>query len=108
MNYIYRTAFVLFTFVGLSGTSVSKAICSEVYSTIDGYNCCESFIHTVQAKTERGEVKTGVLKDPVCGMEVSNPEDAPSVAHEGMVYYFCSEKCMKKFKENPSAYTRKQ
>ncbi len=108
MNCIYRTSFVLFTFVSLSGASVSKAICSEMYSKTDGYNGYESSIHAVQAKTEKGGVETGVLKDPVCGMEVSNPEKAPSEVHEGMVYYFCSEKCMKKFKENPSAYTRNQ
>ena len=39
-----------------------------------------------------------VLKDPVCGMDVDR--DSP---HHTKIY-FCSEGCLKKFQENPSAY----
>ena len=42
-----------------------------------------------------------VLKDPVCGMDVG--KDSPHhTEHGGEKIYFCSEICLKKFKENPS------
>ena len=44
-----------------------------------------------------------VLKDPVCGMDVG--KDSPHhIEHEGEKIYFCSEHCLTKFQENPSAY----
>lgn len=47
-----------------------------------------------------------VLKDPVCGMDVG--KDSPHHTEQGgEKIYFCSENCLKKFKENPSAYPAK-
>lgn len=44
-----------------------------------------------------------VLKDPVCGMDVG--KDSPHhIEHGGEKIYFCSEHCLTKFQENPSAY----
>jgi Cu+-exporting ATPase len=48
--------------------------------------------HQDKAKEEKA------LKDPVCGMTV----DKESPHHTRI--YFCSEDCLKKFEENPSAY----
>ncbi|MBA3581272.1 MAG: heavy metal translocating P-type ATPase [Gammaproteobacteria bacterium] len=46
-------------------------------------------------------------KDPVCGMTVEpNPEK--SVEHEGTRYYFCSTKCVAKFRDNPHQYLTPQ
>ena len=42
-------------------------------------------------------------KDPVCGMTVS-AEDAPSQEFEGNAYFFCSEGCRSRFKENPQSF----
>lgn len=43
------------------------------------------------------------MKDPVCGMTVEqNPEK--TVVHEGTPYFFCSDKCVAKFRENPQKY----
>ncbi|CAN5201394.1 heavy metal translocating P-type ATPase [soil metagenome] len=43
------------------------------------------------------------LKDPVCGMLVT--EQSPhKLAHEGRPYYFCSAKCQGKFAANPLQY----
>lgn len=41
--------------------------------------------------------------DPVCGMKVAaNSEKC--VAHAGNTYYFCSQKCVEKFRTNPQQY----
>ena len=46
-------------------------------------------------------------EDPVCGMTVK-VEDAPfEHEHEGQRYHFCSEGCMKKFREDPARYLSK-
>jgi len=43
--------------------------------------------------------------DPVCGMKVAaNPFRA--LSHDGAQYYFCSSKCMDKFRANPDAYLK--
>ena len=43
------------------------------------------------------------LKDPVCGMTVT--EQSPHHAeHEGRPYYFCSAKCLTKFTAEPARY----
>ncbi len=45
------------------------------------------------------------LKDPVCGMTVT--EQSPHHAqHEGRPYYFCSAKCLGKFTAKPARYAQ--
>ncbi len=41
--------------------------------------------------------------DPVCGMTVGTPADAPSASHGGQTYYFCNPKCREKFVADPDA-----
>ena len=43
-------------------------------------------------------------KDPVCGMTVSIATAAGSFEHEGRKYYFCSQHCLDRFRENPAAF----
>ena len=52
--------------------------------------------------------------DPVCGKKIGQGDgyapDAKPKAHlvyEGKSYYFCSEECLNKFKENPEKYLKK-
>ncbi|CAG1017474.1 partial Copper-transporting P-type ATPase, partial [Burkholderiaceae bacterium] len=46
---------------------------------------------------------TAELKDPVCGMAVT--EQSPHRAdHEGRPYYFCSAKCLARFSAEPGRY----
>jgi Cu(I)/Ag(I) efflux system membrane fusion protein len=50
---------------------------------------------------------TGMVKDPVCGMDVdSGAMDALKVLKGGKTYYFCSEECRKSFEANPAKYVR--
>jgi len=41
-------------------------------------------------------------RDPVCGMSVVQRE--LKLAHEGEVYYFCSEECRRRFRKNPRRF----
>jgi Cu+-exporting ATPase len=47
--------------------------------------------------------KTDGLKDPVCGMAVTE-QSAHHVEHEGRPYYFCSAKCKAGFVAEPARY----
>jgi YHS domain-containing protein len=44
--------------------------------------------------------------DPVCGMKVDEKNAPAKAHHNGKDYYFCSQNCADKFKNNPQQYTR--
>jgi len=44
-----------------------------------------------------------VLKDPVCGMQVSD-DSQQHFEHQGTMYYFCSAGCLHKFVQNPAQF----
>jgi len=48
------------------------------------------------------------LKDPVCGMDVLPENAAGKTEHQGKTYYFCSTKCLEKFKQDPEEYLDKE
>ena len=51
------------------------------------------------------------MKDPVCGMDVIPEKAAGKAEHQDETYYFCSRKCLEKFKLDPEEYldkTRKE
>lgn len=62
--------------------------------------CCEHHEHATGNAGEHGTIVT----DPVCGMKV----DAPTATHHyefgGTTYYFCSARCLEKFKGDPDRY----
>ncbi len=41
--------------------------------------------------------------DPICKMPVDKAKSA-KVTHDGTDYFFCSENCVKKFKDDPKKY----
>jgi uncharacterized protein len=43
-------------------------------------------------------------KDPVCGMTVDRHAGKPTSAHEGRMYWFCSETCKQRFDADPERY----
>lgn len=43
--------------------------------------------------------------DPVCGMWVDKTSAAGEYEHEGVMYYFDSDECMRKFYDHPEEYT---
>jgi Cu+-exporting ATPase len=46
----------------------------------------------------------GKATDPVCGMSVDPAKAAGSHEHDGETYHFCSQGCLKKFREDPERY----
>jgi Cu+-exporting ATPase len=48
-------------------------------------------------------MRSGGLKDPVCGMAVTD-QSQHRLEHDGRPYYFCSVKCQAKFGADPARY----
>ncbi|MFU0506363.1 heavy metal translocating P-type ATPase [Pseudaminobacter sp. NGMCC 1.201702] len=48
--------------------------------------------------------KTGMAKDPVCGMDVDPARTEHHAEHDGKTFHFCSAKCKGKFQADPAAY----
>jgi len=48
-----------------------------------------------------------MVRDPVCGMEVSDTGARPQYDYQGNRYSFCSSHCLHAFQENPSAFIGK-
>ena len=44
--------------------------------------------------------------DPICGMNVEPDSAAGSHVHGGQTYYFCSQHCLAKFKEDPEKFLK--
>ncbi len=42
--------------------------------------------------------------DPVCGMQTDDATAFKPYEHEGTVFFFCSDKCLNRFREDPDAY----
>lgn len=53
-------------------------------------------------RSERMTTTTPTTKEPVCGMDVDGQSAAGSVRHKGQSYSFCSQRCMEKFRADPS------
>lgn len=43
-------------------------------------------------------------KDPVCEMMVEEGEEAGTFTYKGVKYYFCSQACVDRFKQNPESF----
>lgn len=46
------------------------------------------------------------VRDEVCGMTIDSAEVAGTSRLEGRTYYFCSERCSRKFEEHPDWYVQ--
>jgi len=45
------------------------------------------------------------FRDPVCNMSTSSESEFINYDFHGASYFFCSDRCLSKFKENPDVYT---
>jgi P-type Cu+ transporter len=46
------------------------------------------------------------MTDPICGMNVEPDRAAGSQVYDGQAYYFCSQHCLAKFKEDPEKFLK--
>src|SRR5262245_8636860 len=60
-------------------------------------------MHRFPAKDSAGSNEQVI--DPVCGMTVTKEKAAGSYDYEGRKYFFCNQRCLERFRENPGAYT---
>jgi YHS domain-containing protein len=44
------------------------------------------------------------VHDEVCGMTIDSDTAAASKRFQGVTYYFCSDRCVRKFREHPEWY----
>ncbi len=47
---------------------------------------------------------SGLVRDPVCGMEIDPRKAAEQVTHDGVTHSFCSSGCASKFRDDPHRY----
>lgn len=48
--------------------------------------------------------RAGLVRDPVCGMDIDPREAAEQVTHDGVTHSFCSSGCAEKFRDDPHLY----
>jgi len=58
------------------------------------------------APPEPSSSDQGPAVDPVCGMSVEPARAAGKHEHGGKTYYFCSQHCLNKFRENPEQFLK--
>ena len=68
-----------------------------------GRNKKETVRHGEMTATPHGE-----FVDPVCGMSVAPETAAGKYDYQGETFYFCSQGCLNKFKQNPSSFLEKK
>lgn len=74
--------------------------------TSDKSSCCAGTLTGAINPTAVPEQMAQPLLDPVCGMTVTaNPDKA--IEYGGSTYYFCSARCLDKFRTDPDAYMHK-
>ncbi len=83
------------------------------YNPLSGLNRTEEvWARELAAEEERLPEKTSPAGgaesavDPVCKMTVTVGEEAGSVEHGGVTYRFCSDACVREFREDPERYLR--
>ena len=59
--------------------------------------------HAVHSHSGHPPAEAGKHKDPVCGMQINANPDR-SISHDGETYYFCSDRCVEKFRGDPQGY----
>lgn len=53
---------------------------------------------------DQAQTRETAFTDPVCGMSTDNKDTFIPYEHEDTTQYFCSERCLSKFKDNPEKY----
>ncbi len=54
------------------------------------------------------KTQKGMVRDPVCGMEVDPGKVAAKREHMGQTFYFCSAGCAQTFDTDPHRFAERQ
>lgn len=54
--------------------------------------------------THQHDDRSAEVLDPVCGMTISPADAVGTLQHVGHTHHFCSDACLQKFRENPTAF----
>ena len=65
-----------------------------------------SRVMTSHPHQDHAMMSAGLVRDPVCGMDVDPQATDHRVEHHGQRYYFCSKHCQAKFAADPATYIR--
>jgi Cu+-exporting ATPase len=69
----------------------------------------ENFIKPAKdTSDERSALESQEVKDPVCGMSTDDPDTYQQYEFNGQKYYFCSDHCLAKFKNNPNEFISRE
>ncbi len=55
-------------------------------------------------RSREEEEPMGTVRDPVCGMDIDPATAVGSQEYAGQTYYFCSQGCLERFREDPERY----
>ena len=64
----------------------------------------DQFINKSKSDPEEPSSEKKEFKDPVCGMTTADPDAYQQYEHDGETYYFCSDQCLTKFKDDPEKF----
>lgn len=64
--------------------------------------------HRLGHDMHRPDTKSGIFKDPVCGMDVTIEGAKYMCEYKKNKYYFCSKDDMEKFQKDPGKYLKKK
>jgi P-type Cu+ transporter len=79
--------------------------CLAMFKT-DPEKFLNSPMHAHATDHEPSAENTLTATDPVCGMTVDPSKAAGKYDHNGQTYYFCSQHCLTKFKEDPEKFLK--
>jgi len=94
-----------------SGLAAGEKVVTSGNFLIDSESKMRSSAHISTSAIKDAQRPSGhhdiALRDPVCGMQL-DPNQGSSAGHsekyQGEVFQFCSDKCQKKFQQDPAKY----
>jgi len=94
-----------------SGLAAGEKVVTSGNFLIDSESKMRSSAHISPSAIKDAQRPSGhhdiALRDPVCGMQL-DPNQGSSAGHsekyQGEVFQFCSDKCQKKFQQDPAKY----
>jgi uncharacterized membrane protein YraQ (UPF0718 family) len=104
-EYLFRLAHIVpanqlrltsITHLGFNYTTVLDVIAAFVFALI--------YATYRKSRHDMDEKMAPYAKDVVCGMQVEKAHAPARTSHDGMTFYFCSDRCQHRFSADPQRY----